>query len=83
MCYPPLSWQTYDVDFTAARYDETGKKTKNAVATVIHNGVKIHDRVELKGPTGNGRKEEDTPGAINLQNHGNLVYFRNIWLVEK
>jgi hypothetical protein len=83
MCYPPLSWQTYDIDFTAAKYDESGKKTRNAVATVIHNGVKVHDHVELKGPTGNGRKEENTPGAINLQNHGNPVYFRNIWLVEK
>jgi hypothetical protein len=83
MCYPPLSWQTFDIDLTAAKYDEAGKKTVNAVVTVIHNGVKIHDRVELKGPTGNGRKEENTPGAINLQNHGNPVYFRNIWLVEK
>jgi len=83
MCFAPLSWQTYDIDFTAARFDSTGKKTANARVTVIHNGVKIHDNAEIKGSTGNGRKEEDKPGAINLQNHGNPVHFRNLWLVER
>ena len=83
MCYPPLSWQTYDIDFTAARFDNAGKKTANARVTVIHNGVKVHDNAEIKGPTGHGKKEENTPGAINLQYHNNPVYFRNIWLVEK
>jgi hypothetical protein len=82
VCYPPLSWQTYDIEFTAARYDKDGKKTANAVVTVLHNGVKVHDKVEIKGPTGHGKEEKDTPGAINLQSHGNPVHFRNIWLVE-
>jgi Domain of Unknown Function (DUF1080) len=83
VCYPPLSWQTFDIDFTAARYDAAGKKTANAVVTLLHNGVKVHDAVEIKGPTGHGEMEADSPGAIYLQNHGNPVYFRNIWIVER
>ncbi|MEC8474056.1 MAG: DUF1080 domain-containing protein, partial [Planctomycetota bacterium] len=47
MCFPPLTWQTYDIDFTAARYDSNGEKTANARVTVRHNGVLIHDNREL------------------------------------
>jgi hypothetical protein len=83
MCYPPLVWQTYDVEFTNA-VAEDGKKTKNARATVKHNGVVIHDNVEVNGPTGGGRGEpEGTPGPLKLQGHGNPLQFRNIWVVEK
>jgi hypothetical protein len=84
MCLPPLSWQTYDIDFTAAQYDAGGTKTRNAVVTLRHNGVIVHDHAEITGPTGGaGLKETPEPGPILLQNHGNPVFFRNIWIVEK
>jgi hypothetical protein len=83
MCYPPLRWQTYDVDFTTARFED-GKKVANARMTVRLNGVVIHDDLELpKSTTASPRKEGPEPGPIYLQNHGNPVRYRNIWVVEK
>ena len=84
MCYPPGAWQTYDIEFTAARWDESGaKKVKNAVITVKHNGVTIHDRVELTNKTGAGQPEGPQPLPILLQEHGSPVAFRNVWIVER
>ncbi len=83
MCLPPLVWQTYDIDFEAAKFDADGKKSRNAVATVKHNGVVIHEKFEINGPTGGGKPEASTPGPIQLQGHGNPVFYRNIWVVEK
>jgi hypothetical protein len=84
MCFPPLSWQTYDIDYTAARWDAAGKKTANARMTVKHNGVLVHDNVEVDGATvAAGRKEGPEAAPIQLQNHGNPVVYRNIWIVEK
>jgi hypothetical protein len=84
MCFPPLTWQTYDIDFTAAKWDASGKKVKNAVATVKHNGVVIHDNLELKSETpGGGMREVPQGGGIQLQGHGNPVFYRNIWIVPK
>jgi len=84
MCLPPLVWQTYDIDFTNATRDDSGKKAKNARITAKHNGVLIHDDVEITGPTGGNRSDpEGTPGPVKLQGHGNPLQFRNIWIGEK
>jgi hypothetical protein len=81
MCLPPLVWQTYDFEFTPAEFDADGKKTKPARATIFHNGVKIHDNIELKGPTGGGKPETKDPGPLQLQDHGDPVVYRNVWVV--
>jgi hypothetical protein len=82
MCYPPLAWQTYDIEFTAARY-ENDKKVKNARITVLHNGVKVLDDVELPKATPGRVDEGPGPAPLFLQGHGNPVVFRNIWVIEK
>lgn len=83
MCLPPLSWQTYDIDFTAPRFTD-GKKVANARITVRHNGVVIHDDRELPGLTGGSQTPNEQPtGKIHLQNHNNPVRFRNIWVLPK
>jgi hypothetical protein len=69
MCLPPLSWQTYDITYTPAKDGEP------ATYKVVHNGVVIHEKVDL------GRGGE---GGLSLQDHGNPVAYRNIWiLLEK
>lgn len=83
MTYPPLSWQTFRIHFTAPRFDENGKKTANARFTVYHNGIRVHDDVELPHGTGAGRlRGEGGAGPIYFQRHGSggIVRFQNIWL---
>jgi len=83
MQFPPLAWQTYDIEFTAPKFKD-GKKIANARFTVYHNGVKIHDDVELEHGTGaGGGRKEVAREAIYLQGHGNPVRFRNIWIVPR
>jgi hypothetical protein len=83
MCFPPLTWQTYDIEYEAAQFGPDGKKTKNAVTTIKHNGVIIHDKQQLKGPTGGGKPENPNGGGIQLQGHGNPVFYRNVWIVPQ
>jgi hypothetical protein len=71
------------VDFAAPKYDASGNKTANARLTVRHNGVVIHDQVELPKATPGRQKEGPGPRPIHLQGHGNKVQFRNIWVREK
>jgi hypothetical protein len=85
MCLPPLAWQTYDIDYTAAKYDGD-KLVANPRVTIEHNGVVIHNDVELPGErstTAAPNKPGPEPGPIYLQDHGNPVRYRNIWVVEK
>jgi hypothetical protein len=83
MCAPPLQWQTYDITFHAARLDANGRKVTSARITVVHNGVVIHDNLELPRVTGGAVSEQEGQSAgLMLQDHGNPVQFRNVW-VEK
>jgi hypothetical protein len=79
---PPLSWQTYDIDFRAARFDAAGQRSTPARISVRHNGVLIHDALLLPGPTGQGAEEAAGPAPLVLQDHWNPVVYRNIWLLE-
>lgn len=84
MCLPPLEWQTYDVDLTSAEFDDAGVLIKPGLITVRLNGVLVHENVELKKSTpGSKTKFGPGPGSIYLQAHGNPIYYRNIWLIEK
>ncbi|MFG2304094.1 family 16 glycoside hydrolase [Actinacidiphila glaucinigra] len=76
----PETWQTYDIVFRAARFDAEGDKTDDARITVVWNGRKVHDDVAVDGPTGGGDAESAAAGAIRLQDHGNKVRFRNLWI---
>ena len=81
-CLAPGEWQTYDITFKAAKYDADGKKTAKARVTVVQNGKKIQDDVEINGTTGSEiMKESAKPGPIMLQYHHNSVNFRNVWII--
>ena len=83
MCAPPIQWQTYDITFRAPRFDSTGRRSRDAWMTVVHNGVKIQDKVKVsKATTAAPGGDVTQRGGIYLQDHGNLVQYRNIWLVE-
>lgn len=82
MCFPPLTWQTYDIDFTAASKNKAGEAVPARI-TVKHNGVVIHDDVSLTQGTPGGLPMGDGPESLFLQDHGNPVVFRNIWVKKK
>jgi hypothetical protein len=90
--YPPLvnasrapgEWQTYDIIWHGPRFDASGKLTRPAHVTVIHNGVLVQDNVELTGPTGHHVRPPYKPGPdkapLALQDHNHPVRYRNIWI---
>ncbi len=79
-CKKSGEWQTFDIFFRAPRWKD-GKKLANARITVLHNGVVIHNNVDIPDKTGLGQPEGPKPGPIKLQDHGAAVQFRNIWIV--
>ncbi|MCA9078898.1 MAG: DUF1080 domain-containing protein, partial [Planctomycetaceae bacterium] len=83
MCLPPLQWQTYDIDFSPAKFDAQGNKTRNMRISVWHNGVLIHDRADIPNKTGAGKPEGPEPLITKLQDHGNPVVYRNLWMIDR
>ncbi len=83
MCLPPLVWQTYDIDLSSPKFDKDGNKTENMRISVWHNGVLIHNNVEIPHKTGAGKPEAPSPLPTKLQDHGNPVVYRNLWIVPK
>lgn len=80
-CRGPGEWQTYDIIFRAARFHADGTVAANATITVFHNGVLIHDHAEVRGTTGAAPgKQTPGDGPLYLQDHGNRVRYRNIWI---
>ena len=83
-CRKPGEWQSYDIVFHAPAFDEAGGVTRRATITVLHNGVLIQDNVQVQGTTtheGEPRYTKHAPKApLQLQDHGNPVRFRNIWI---
>ena len=83
---PPGEWNTYDIFWTAPRFEEDGSLKSPAYVTVVHNGVLILNHFELLGDTPFNRPPRYNPqppeGPISLQDHGNPVRFRNIWVRE-
>lgn len=83
---PPGQWQAYDIIFHGPRLDSGGKLLQPARVTVLHNGVLVQDNVALTGPTAHGQRPPYEPAPdrlpLALQDHGNPVRYRNIWIRE-
>ena len=80
-CRKPEEWQSYDVAFRTARVENDALKEKPRV-TVFHNDVMIHNNLEIPTPTGGAMvMDMRKPGSLLLQDHGDLVRYRNVWVL--
>jgi hypothetical protein len=80
-CRPPLEWQSFDIVFRAARVSDSGRLIAPARLTVFQNGIVIHNNAEVEGPTGRPLDADvGEPGPLLLQDHGDPVRYRNIWI---
>lgn len=83
---PPGEWQTYDIIFRRPRFDPNGRLIAPARMTVFHNGVLVHNNQAMEGATAHRARATYTPHEdrlpLMLQDHGDLVRFRNIWIRE-
>ncbi len=86
VCRKPGEWQSYDITFTAPKFDANGNVTRKARLTVVQNGVVVQDDFELLGGTFWYKppvyEAHEAKLPLNLQDHGNPVRFRNIWIKE-
>jgi len=85
-CLAPGQWQSYDIIYSAPRFDDQGKLLSPTRVTVFQNGVLIQNNVDLTGPTSWLERAPYQPHPekqpISLQDHGNPVRYRNIWVRE-
>jgi hypothetical protein len=85
-CRPAGRWQSYDISFLRPLFDENGRCIRKARITVTHNGVVVHNNLDIEGTTSHKRKAKygrpHEKGRIRLQDHGNPMCFRNIWIRE-
>jgi len=81
----PGEWQAYDVVYTAPKFSDNGRVVTPATITVIHNGAVVQNHTTIWGPTeykGLPVYISHGKASLKLQDHGNPVSFRNIWIRE-
>ncbi len=84
-CRAPGQWQTYDIVFMRPLFDEQGNCVRKARITLLHNGVCVHNNLQIEGATAHKTKARYSAhgeGPIVLQDHGNPIAYRNIWIRE-
>ena len=79
-CKPALEWQTYDIFFRAPRYDDNGEMVESARVTILQNGELIQNNVILRTNPGGITNDPVAEGPLMLQDHGDPLTFRNIWI---
>jgi hypothetical protein len=81
-CKKPETWQAYDIAYRAPRFEDDGKLKEAGRVTVFQNNILIHQNQEVSKPTRSFREGDVTkPGPIMLQDHGNAIRYRNIWII--